>query len=168
MWGFDHSFKSLPCISQRWVALLPPKMALRPQAKWSSSHPKAAPAGRVEMEIEEISSEEGAAEAPHRIGSNSLRLTPEQQSLVLGYDWDPPYLSGPNQWQGSLPLRHNQRGCQYCLLCDKVCTEGHIMSASHNRAMEAAVAVETTNPHRTHFHYWNCSKPSARRFSKPS
>eukprot|EP00439_Symbiodinium_sp_Y106_P009388 s5207_g1.t1 len=107
-------------------------MALRPQAKWSSSHPKAAPAGRVEMEIEEISSEEGAAEAPHRIGSNSLRLTPEQQSLVLGYDWDPPYLSGPNQWQGSLPLRHNQRGCQYCLLRDKVCTEGHIMSLARH------------------------------------
>lgn len=93
---------------------------------------KAEPAER--MEIEEISSEEAAVEAPrgsaepprgsaraprrateataempHRLGDNRLRLSPEQQSMVLSCNWETPYMSGPDQWQGALPLRHSRR-----------------------------------------------------------
>ena len=52
-------------------------------------------------------------------------------------DWSPPYRSPPAVWSCHGPLEHNQTGYfDFCLLCGKWLSQGHLQSDSHMRQME--------------------------------
>ena len=79
---------------------------------------------------------------PHRLGDNRLRLSPEQQSMVLSCKT--PYMSGPDQWQGAVPLRHSRRSAP-----DVLRAQREMQSWTDTEIRDATEAVLQTKWYRS-------------------
>ena len=129
---------------------LGPYEGMRPFPKWVRPPPA--------MAVEEVSSGEGDVEMEVPSGSSAARppevpKAPQLLSgtgtegitdaemmelrIIMDEDWSPPYRSPPAVWSCHGPLEHNQTGYfDFCLLCGKWLSQGHLQSDSHMRQME--------------------------------
>ena len=134
----------------RKMPKLGPYEGMRPFPKWVRPPPA--------MAVEEVSSGEGDVEMEVPSGSSAARppevpKAPQLLSgtgtegitdaemmelrIIMGEGWSPPYRSPPAVWSCHGPLEHNQTGYfDFCLLCGKWLSQGHLQSDSHMRQME--------------------------------
>ena len=100
--------------------------------------------GDVEMEVPSGSSAARPPEVPKApqllSGTGTEGITDAEMMelrIIMDEDWSPPYRSPPAVWSCHGPLEHNQTGYfDFCLLCGKWLSQGHLQSDSHMRQME--------------------------------
>ena len=75
---------------------------------------------------------DGKGPSGHDGGSSDGGITPVMEEV-----WTPPYHAPESTWSIPGPLDHAQTpSFTFCLLCEKWCSAGHLMSAGHSSAME--------------------------------
>ena len=79
----------------------------------------------------------GTTEGPATVEEVSSEDELEDITPVMEEVWTPPYHAPESTWKIPGPLDHAQTPCfTFCLLCEKWCSAGHLMSAGHSSAMQ--------------------------------
>ena len=79
----------------------------------------------------------GTTEDPAMMEEVSSEDEPEDITPVMEEIWTPPYHVPESTWSIPGPLDHAQTPhYTFCLLCEKWCSAGHLMSAGHSSAIQ--------------------------------
>ena len=79
----------------------------------------------------------GTTEGPATVEEVSSEDELEDITSVMEEVWTPPYHAPESTWNIAGPLDHAQTPYfTFCLLCEKWCSAGHLMSAGHSSAMQ--------------------------------
>ena len=79
----------------------------------------------------------GTTEGPATVEEVSSEDELEDITSIMEEVWTPPYHAPESTWNIAGPLDHAQTPYfTFCLLCEKWCSAGHLMSAGHSSAMQ--------------------------------